>query len=115
MNRKYRYECLHRFARDVFIHEGVPTEEAETAANILMWASVRGVDTHGIRNLKRYYVDGIRNGAIRPACELTVERETASTLAANANSSLGLVAFARSSTTALMLYFPSCNIQRTLW
>jgi L-2-hydroxycarboxylate dehydrogenase (NAD+) len=92
MSNRYQFDDLLNFSTAVFEHEGVPSNEARKAANALMWASVRGVDTHGIRNLKRYYIDGIRNGAIRATCQLDVERSTPVATATNARSSLGLVA-----------------------
>jgi LDH2 family malate/lactate/ureidoglycolate dehydrogenase len=95
MTNRYQFDDLLKFATAVFEHEGVPTQEAHDAASALMWASVRGVDTHGIRNLKRYYIDGIRNGAIRSTCQLDIDRDTPVATATNARSSLGLVAATR--------------------
>lgn len=95
MTTRFQFDDLLRFATSVFAHEGVPAQDARDAAGALMWASVRGVDTHGIRNIKRYYIDGIRNGAIRSTCQLDVERETPLSSATNARSSLGLVAATR--------------------
>jgi L-2-hydroxycarboxylate dehydrogenase (NAD+) len=89
---RYRFDELLNFSTRVFEQEDVPTEEAHDAASALMWASVRGVDTHGIRNLKRYYIDGLRNGSIRNRCELEIERDTSVAAATNAKSALGLVA-----------------------
>jgi L-2-hydroxycarboxylate dehydrogenase (NAD+) len=97
----YAHDDLLKFATDIFANEGVPADEAAEAAAVLLWASVRGVDTHGIRNLRRYYIDGIRNGAITPKCQLEVDRETPVAMATNANSSLGLVAATRAMRIAM--------------
>lgn len=92
MTNIYRFGDLLDFSSRVFEHEGVPVDDARDAAHALMWASVRGVDTHGIRNLKRYYIDGLRNGSIQKTCQLEIERDTSVAAATNARSSLGLVA-----------------------
>jgi L-2-hydroxycarboxylate dehydrogenase (NAD+) len=86
---------LRLFAQQVFEAAGVNPSDAERATDVLIWASLRGVDTHGIRNLKRYYIDtaggvGRRDGVIRFDAELTTEHESPTTAALNANGGLGL-------------------------
>jgi L-2-hydroxycarboxylate dehydrogenase (NAD+) len=85
---------LRTFTLDVFLAAGFRREDARSATDVLMWSSLRGVDTHGIRNLKRYYVDctsvGWRDGMIVPDAEVTVDQESSTTAALNANGGLGL-------------------------
>ena len=73
----------------MFERAGLCIEDARRAADVLVWASLRGVDTHGIRNLKRYYIQGIDEGTIRPQARLQVELESATTLALNSGAGLG--------------------------
>ena len=58
-------ESLRLFAQRVFLCLGYPHDQATDAADVLMWASLRGVDTHGIRNLTSYYVDRTLDGRER--------------------------------------------------
>lgn len=87
-------ERLRKFSIAVFEAAGTPHEHAVRATDVLIWASLRGVDTHGIRNLKRYYLDaagiGRRDGKIVFDAELTLDHETPTTAAFNANSGLAL-------------------------
>jgi len=88
-------EHLRSFAEASFIASGVSAEDAARATDVLIWASVRGVDTHGIRNLKGYYIDsaagvGCRDGYIHVDAELTADFESPTTAALNANGGLGL-------------------------
>src|SRR5688572_10807191 len=87
-------ERLRRFSIAVFEAAGVPREHAVRATDVLIWASLRGVDTHGIRNLKRYYLDalgvGRRDGKIAFNAELTLDHESPTTAAFNANGGLAL-------------------------
>ena len=74
---------------------GISADDARLGADVLIWASLRGVDTHGIRNLKAYYVDsaggvGRRDGVIKPTATLERLQETDTTLALDANGGLGL-------------------------
>ena len=85
-------EALKTFAAVVLQRAGVPSEQASDAADVLVWASLRGVDTHGIRNLKRYYVDGITKGEIQARGEFRTEYETAISARADGDRGLGLSA-----------------------
>jgi L-2-hydroxycarboxylate dehydrogenase (NAD+) len=86
---------LRDFTRQAFEAAGISSEDAELATDVLLWASLRGVDTHGIRNLKRYYIDssggvGRRDGVILPNAKLTSEHDSPTTAVLNANGGLGL-------------------------
>lgn len=85
---------LRRFSIAVFEAAGAPRDHAERATDVLIWASLRGVDTHGIRNLKRYYLDasgvGRRDGEIALDAELTLDCESPTTAAFDAHSGLAL-------------------------
>ena len=85
---------LRRFSIAVFEAAGAPPAHAVRATDVLIWASLRGVDTHGIRNLKRYYLDasgvGRRDGHIVFDAELTLDHESPTTAAFDAHSGLAL-------------------------
>ncbi len=97
---------LRRFAREAFTAAGYSDDDALLATDVLVWASLRGVDTHGIRNLKRYYVDSIggvgqRDGVILQDAKLTTDQESATTATLNANGGLGLSASVRAMRKAI--------------
>jgi len=113
-SRRISHDNLRSFVHDVFVASGADDADAEKATDVLMWASLRGVDTHGIRNLKRYYIDsaggvGRRDGVIRTGVPLTVERESPTTAATNANGGMGLSA----SVNAMNLAIEKANAQGT--
>ena len=85
---------LRKFSIAVFKAAGAPHDHAVRATDVLIWASLRGVDTHGIRNLKRYYLDasgvGRRDGRILLDAELTLDHESPTTAAFDAHSGLAL-------------------------
>ncbi len=97
---------LRQFTRAAFNAAGFSDDDAVLATDVLVWASLRGVDTHGIRNLKRYYVDSIggvgqRDGVILQQAELTTDQESETTVALNANGGLGLSASVRAMRKAI--------------
>jgi LDH2 family malate/lactate/ureidoglycolate dehydrogenase len=61
-------ERLERWVAQVFAKEGLSAEHAETVAKVLVWANLRGMDTHGVMRVPRY-VEWVRSGEMnaRPA------------------------------------------------
>ena len=45
-------EALKAFTRAVFIRLGVPEPDAATAADVLAFADLRGIDSHGVARLR---------------------------------------------------------------
>lgn len=70
----------------------MPQSQASDAADVLVWANVHGVDTHGVRNLRPNYVAGILNGRIKAQSTFVVEHETSVTARVDGDKGLGLAA-----------------------
>lgn len=81
---------LHKFTSEVLQRLGCGESDANDAADVLHWASLRGVDTHGFRNLVPYYANKIREGEIIPTAQIAVEHETETSARLNGGSGLGL-------------------------
>jgi len=48
-------ETLENFMRDVFIGVGVPKDDADIIADVLITSDLRGIDSHGVQRLYMYY------------------------------------------------------------
>ena len=83
---------LREFATRVLEQVDVPHDQAADAADVLVWANLHGVDTHGVRNLRPNYVDGILSGKIKPRAEFHIEHETSVTARIDGDRGLGLAA-----------------------
>jgi len=81
---------LHAFTRAVFEKAEFSAEHAADGADVLLWASRRGVDTHGVRNLKLIYLRMLEAGQINPNATFSVEHETPVSARVNADGGLGL-------------------------
>ena len=93
MSRKlYRAQDLIDYAVRFFVRHGVSETDARIAAEILVAADMRGVDSHGVIRLDSYYGSRLRAGAIDPKTPLSVVRETTTTLALDGGAGLGMVA-----------------------
>ncbi|MBA4385557.1 MAG: malate dehydrogenase [Anaerolinea sp.] len=85
----FRQEDLKNYIIRYFVRWDVPAEDAAIAADVLLSADARGVDSHGMIRLNSYYGSRIRKGLINPLSPSTILKETPTTLAIDGNNGLG--------------------------
>jgi LDH2 family malate/lactate/ureidoglycolate dehydrogenase len=93
-------EALKRFTMEVFSRAGLPQSDAALVAEVLVWANLRGVDTHGVTRIPRY-VDLIENGDMNPRPAIRVLRETPASVLIEADRAAGPVAMMRAAAEAV--------------
>mmetsp|Transcript_12074 Transcript_12074/g.15791 ORF Transcript_12074/g.15791 Transcript_12074/m.15791 type:complete len:426 (-) Transcript_12074:67-1344(-) len=84
------FDLLTEFMKDVFVQYGVPENEAEVCADVLIESDKRGIDSHGVGRLKPIYCNRMDDGILYPTMPITVEKETDATALLNGNLGLGL-------------------------
>ena len=84
------WEPLHGFTKEVFVRVGMPPEGAEAEAGALIWANLRGVDSHGVLRIP-WYVENVDKGVMNPKPNIQVIKETPATLLIDADRALGQV------------------------
>jgi LDH2 family malate/lactate/ureidoglycolate dehydrogenase len=72
----------------VFVRAGLPPEDAALEAKVLVWANLRGVDSHGVLRIP-WYLDRLDRGQMNPRPSIRVERETPATLLIDADQAFG--------------------------
>jgi len=87
---RLKADDLHTFTEKVFQAVGVPKGDAQTAATVMVEASLCGVDSHGVRMLPGY-ITLIRNGKINPKGPIEVIKETPVIAHLDGNLGLGSV------------------------
>ncbi len=75
----------------VFEKVGVPREDSVLAADVLVLADLRGVDSHGVSNMLRNYVNQYQIGQINPRPDWKVIRESPSTVTIDSDRGLGII------------------------
>jgi LDH2 family malate/lactate/ureidoglycolate dehydrogenase len=90
METIFSYQQLKNFATEVFLHMGCPASEAFQAADALVAADLRGVDSHGVARLSGY-VRLWEAGRINPRPQVRIVHQTPSTATVDGDSGLGLV------------------------
>lgn len=93
-------DYLRDFTTRVFVHFGVPPDDAAIAAGVLSKADLRGIDSHGVARL-RTYVDMFTIGRINPRPEIKIVRDKKSVATVDGDSGLGLVVGPRANEIAM--------------
>lgn len=81
---------MHATVEGIFRALGAPETDAHRCAETLVWADLRGVDSHGVSNMMPIYVHLIQKGAINPAPVMRVIREAPATATLDSDRGLGL-------------------------
>ncbi len=81
-------EPLTIFCQRAFQALDVPPEDAAITAEVLVAANLRGIDSHGVARLRRY-VDGLRQGVMRPRPQVNILYETPLTALVDGGGGLG--------------------------
>lgn len=86
----FPYEQLYHFTTGIFRHIGCSTQDAHTAATVLLSADLRGIDSHGIARLTGY-VRLWESARVNADPAIKITHETLSTAVIDGDAGLGLV------------------------
>ncbi len=95
-------EAVEQFVQDVLINAGVKEEVAEDTAEGLVMASMRGVDSHGIRLLP-HYIKELESGRINPEPEFSFDQKAPAVGQFDADHTYGIAAGIRAMDYAIEL------------
>lgn len=84
-------DALRSTVTAIFERMNVPSEDAALAADVLVVADLRGVDSHGVSNMLRAYVAGYSEQRINPLPQWQIVRERASTATIDCDAGLGII------------------------
>lgn len=77
--------------KDVFMKVGVPEEDAEICADVLMESDRRGIESHGVNRFKPIYIDRIKLGIQNPITNFEIIKETPTTAVIDGHDGMGHV------------------------
>src|SRR2546427_3040748 len=93
-------ETLERITRDIFAGWKTPREDATWIATLLVRASLRGHDSHGVIRIP-HYVRAIKAGEVNPNPSITIETETPTIAQIDGDKGFGQVVARRGITLAI--------------
>ena len=89
--RRVNAQRLERFVSLAFQKVGVPLDDADLTAKILVDADLRGIDSHGVFNLHGTYIRGIQDGTINPTPGIQISLGSPTTASVDGDKGLGFV------------------------
>jgi L-2-hydroxycarboxylate dehydrogenase (NAD+) len=89
--RCFDHRKLARFAAAVLGKAGLPAGEAAKAAEMIVAADLRGIDTHGVAHLGPFYVTRLQKGQINTRPSLRVESHAAATAVMDGDNGMGFL------------------------
>lgn len=84
------HQDLEQFVEKVFVEAGLSEEDARVEAEVLVWANLRGIDSHGVLRIPSY-LDSIESGAMNIRPNIQVLKETPAVLFVDADRAMGPV------------------------
>ena len=77
--------------QDIFLRMGMSDADAAQSADVLVYADVRGIESHGVSNMLRRYVESFNQGGINPRPNVKVVRELGGAATIDCDKGHGLV------------------------
>lgn len=84
-------QALRQTVTAIFEKMGLSPEHAAEGADVLVMTDLRGVESHGVSNMLRTYVQRYREGTINPKPNWRIVRESPSTATIDADRGLGII------------------------
>lgn len=85
------WKTITEFVIDSFVGYGVPREDAEICADVLLESDKRGIESHGVNRFKPVYLDRIKDGIQNPVTQFEIIKETPTTAVVDGHDGMGQV------------------------
>ncbi len=85
------WKTITDFVIDSFVGYGIPREDAEICADVLLESDKRGIESHGVNRFKPIYLDRIRDGIQNPVTNFEIIKETPTTAVVDGHDGMGQV------------------------
>src|ERR1051325_1192633 len=91
---------LTAFVSAIFVAVGLSKDHADAWAKMLVWANLRGTDSHGVIRIPRY-IDLVRNKSINAAPNIHVAKKDSAAVVLEADRAPSAVAMTRAMAEAM--------------
>ncbi len=85
------WNTITNFVIDAFVGYGIPREDAEICADVLLESDKRGIESHGCNRFKPIYLDRIKAGIQNPITNFEIIKETETTAVVDGHDGMGQV------------------------
>ena len=99
--KRVDFKTLEIFMKRALMLAGVPENDAEIVADVLIKADKLGIDSHGINRLKPIYIDRIKQGILNPVTKIELVKESPTTAVFDGHNGMGHVVAKHAMETAI--------------
>ena len=85
------WKTITNFVIDSFVGYGIPREDAEICADVLLESDKRGIESHGVNRFKPVYLDRIKAGIQNAVTNFDIVKETPTTAVVDGHDGMGQV------------------------
>ena len=85
------WKTITNFVIDAFVGYGIPRNDAEICADVLLESDKRGIESHGVNRFKPVYLDRIKAGIQNAVTNLEIVKETETTAVIDGHHGMGQV------------------------
>ncbi len=90
-SQKINSENLRKNVEEIFQIMGENQTDSKIATDALILADLRGVESHGISNMLRIYIEGYKNEEIKPQAKLSTIKDNLATCSVDGDRGLGII------------------------
>ena len=88
---KINHKEIFEVVENIFLKMGMSKEDANLSADVLIYADVRGIESHGVSNMLRRYVESFAENGINPTPAPKVIRGKGAVATLDSDAGHGLV------------------------
>lgn len=85
------WKTITDFVIDAFVGYGIPRDDAEICADVLLESDKRGIESHGVNRFKPVYLDRIKDGIQNAVTNFEIIKETPTTAVVDGHDGMGQV------------------------
>ena len=90
-SKKIKPELLKNNVKEIFISMGENESDSSLAADTLVLADLRGVESHGVSNMLRSYVEQYKNKELKPKAEISIIKDNLASCSIDGDQGLGII------------------------
>ena len=90
-SKRIKPKLLKNNVKEIFMSMGENESDSSLAADTLVLADLRGVESHGVSNMLRVYVEQYKNKELKPAAEMSIIKDNLASCSVDGDKGLGII------------------------
>ena len=90
-SKRIKPELLKNNVKEIFMSMGENESDSSLASDTLVLADLRGVESHGVSNMLRVYVEQYKNKELKPKAEMSIIKDNLASCSVDGDKGLGII------------------------